>query len=132
MIKIHCTQKLFNALKLDESARVRPKLRASLTESLPEEEITPLNHWHGHYFSIQRSPCVFLLHDATRFSLFIPNIKKADLCDLDHYFQDALMNSVLKLWYDDAMMDQVHGLIHRLQFDTDTNRSVQGSMNQII
>lgn len=132
MIKIHCTKKLFDALKLDESGKLNPKLRAPLTETLLEHGITPLNHWHGNYITIQRSPCVFLLHDATRFSLFIPNIKKADLCDLDHYFQDALMNTIMKLGANEELMDKAYGLIHRLVFDAETSRSVQGSMNQMI
>ena len=103
-----------------------------MTEKLPQSGITPLNNWHGHYFSIQRSPCVFLVHDATRFSLFIPNIKKAELRDLDHYFQDAVMNTIMKLGADERLMDKAYTLIHRLQFDTEVNRSVQGSMNQMI
>ncbi|WP_154223568.1 DUF6933 domain-containing protein [Marinicella rhabdoformis] len=132
MIKIHCTKKLYEALKLDEAGRVKPKLRAPLTEKLSEDGIIPLNHWHGHYFSIQRSPCLFLVHDATRFSLFIPNIKKADLCDFDHYFQDAVLNTIMKLGADELLMDKAYDLIHRLAFDTETDRSVQGSMNQMI
>ncbi len=103
-----------------------------MAEKLPQSGITPLNHWHGHYFSIQRSPCLFLVHDATRFSLFIPNIKKADLCNLDYFFQDALMNTIMKLGADERLMDNAYALIHRLSFDTEVNRSVQGSMNQMI
>ena len=72
------------------------------------------------------------MHDATRFSLFIPNIKKAELRDLDHYFQDAVMNTIMKLGADERLMDKAYTLIHRLQFDTEVNRSVQGSMNQMI
>lgn len=134
MIKIHCTKKLYEALKLDEKGMVRPVgvKTSSVVGHIHEEGITPLNHWHGHYFTIQRSPCLFLLHDATRFPLFIPNIKKADLGNVDYFFQDALMNTVLKLWFDEEVMEKVYGLIHRLQFDTETSRSVQGSMNQII
>jgi hypothetical protein len=76
-----------------------------------------LNHWHGHYILIQRSPCVFLLHDATRFPLFIPNIKKSELGNLDYHFNDALMNTLLKLGADNALMDKAHSMIHRLCFD---------------
>lgn len=132
MIKIHCTKKLIDALTIDEAGGLKPKIRPQMAEKLPQSGITPLNHWHGHHFSIQRSPCVFLVHDATRFSLFIPNIKKADLCNLDYYFQDAVMNTIMKLGADERLMDKAYSLIHRLQFDTEVNRSVQGSMNQMI
>lgn len=132
MINIHCTKKMFNALSLNELGQLKSKTKNSIIDEISQEGITPLNHWHGHYILIQRSPCLFLLHDATRFPLFIPNIKKSELGNLDYHFNDALMNTLLKLGADNVLMDKAHSMIHRLYFDFDTNRSVQGSMNQMI
>jgi hypothetical protein len=49
--------------------------------------------------------------------LFIPNIKKSELGNLDYHFNDALMNTLLKLGADNALMDKAHSMIHRLCFD---------------
>ena len=54
------------------------------------------------------------------------------MCNLDYYFQDAVMNTIMKLGADEILMDKAYALIHRLSFDTGVNRSVQGSMNQMI
>lgn len=132
MINIHCTKKLFNALSLDESRQLKPKIRAEMIEQRPQNETSALDNWHAHYFTIERSPCLFLLHDETRFPLFIPNIKKADLRDMDYFFNDALMNTIMKLGADDQLMDSAHSMIQPLCFDTDCDRSVQATMNRML
>ena len=103
-----------------------------MIEQRPQDETSPLDNWHANYFTIQRSPCLFLIHDETRFPLFIPNIKKAQLSDMDYFFDDALMNTIMKLDVDDDIMDNAHSMIQPLCFDTDCDRSVQATMNRML
>jgi len=67
-------------------------------------------------------------HDETRFSLFISALKKADFANLDFWFQDVYANTLLKLNYDTCLIEKGLAQITPLQFDTQCDRSVQGTM----
>jgi len=67
----HCSQKL--AAKLDDIAKV---------SSLPLEETSPLGGWHGHLFTVDWQQCVLFCHDATRFTLFLPGLRKEHFVNL--------------------------------------------------
>ena len=111
---IHCTHKL--AAKL---------LGVS---SAPLGETNPLGSWHANLYVIDRHNCVMFCHDQTRFVLFMAELKKADFARLDFWFQDFFANTMLKLGYEPRLMEKALGLLDPLQFDTNCDRSVQGSM----
>ncbi len=93
-------------------------------------EDKPLSDWLANLVTLQRQNCVLFVHDATRFPLFIKGLVKSDFTDLDWLFADALMNTLLKLDANQLQLDAVAVLLAPCQFDTDCNRSVQGTMNQ--
>ena len=65
---LHCSRKLAEKLS-----------GVSLT---PLEEASPLGSWHGHTFPIDRRQCVMLCHDRTRYSLFLPGLRKPQFAQL--------------------------------------------------
>ena len=91
----------------------------------------PLNGWHANLILLQRRQCVLFVHDATRFPVFVPALKKADFAELDWHFQDSFMNTLLKVGADDNHMKAAEKLLAPLLCDSDCYRSVQGTLNQM-
>jgi len=127
MIKIHSTKKLLAKLPLDENGMLinsRENPESRLTED------SPLGSWHANLLTIQRHNCVLFVHDASRFPVFIKELRKPDFAELAWYFEDGFMNTLLKAGADDAQMKAAASALRPLQFDSDCDRSVQGAMNQ--
>lgn len=120
---IHCTKKLFS------------KLPEQLTQST-SQSITSIGlldawqHWHANVINIQRKQCVILVHDATRYAVFLPAMNKKELADLFGHFQDVFINSLMKAGVDMELVEKAATYLYdnRLQLDTTCNRSVQGTM----
>ena len=106
------------------------KLAAKLASvcSAPLAENNPLESWHANLYVIDRRNCVMFCHDRTRFALFMVGLKKADLDNLDSWFQDVFANTMLQMNYAPALIEKALGMIDPLQFDTHCDRSVQGTM----
>jgi hypothetical protein len=152
MIAIHATKKLYaklpgvasmkqRGIEVSEpdaldSANAALKQQTNLssltpTLSLREREQNPLSGWHANLLTLQRRNCVLLVHDATRFPLFIKGLVKADFARFDELFADALMNTLLKLGANPTQLDKAAALLAPCRFDTDCNRSVQATLNQM-
>lgn len=108
-------------------------MSAKSTFLAEKETATPslLSGWHANLLTLQRRNCVLLVHDQTRFPLFIPALTKPHFANLDWWFDDALMNTLLKCGATDQQMDKAWQQVQRLQIDTTCDRSVQGTMNQM-
>ena len=124
MIAIHATKKLY--AKLPAADSVYPANAPS-----KQSGDNPLSGWHANLLTLQRRNCVLLVHDATRFPLFIKGLLKADFANFDQLFTDALMNTLLKLNATQSQLNTAARLLTPCRFDTDCNRSVQGTMNQM-
>ncbi len=132
MIKIHSTKKLLTKLPVDEQGYLPPDKNAPQQQGNDTEQTESLlSGWHANLITLQRRNCILFVHDATRFPVFIPCLTKPDFASLDWHFQDAFMNTLLKIGADDVMMNRATVLLQPLCFDTDCNRSVQGTMNQM-
>lgn len=132
MIRIHCTQKLFAKLSLDDHGRLPTKNRSELQpDSLISETNNPLSGWQGNLITLQRRNCILLVHEATRFPLLLPCLTKPDYRNLQWLFEDALMNTLLKMDASEAQMDTASNLLQPLVLDSSSNRSVLGTLNQM-
>ncbi|WP_019530793.1 DUF6933 domain-containing protein [Dasania marina] len=129
MITIHSTKKLYAKLPLDEQGLLVNKT-APQHGSLCVDP-NPLSGWHANLITLQRRNCVLLVHDATRFPLFIKGLLKDDFANFNWLFEDAVMNTLLKLGANQQQLDAAAALLAPCQFDTSCNRSVQGTMNQM-
>lgn len=130
MIKIHCTKKLLAKLSVDEQGYFALSPKRDFLSQKESQTPSPLSGWHANLLTMQRRNCVLLVHDTTRFPLFLPALTKPDLARLDDWFGDALMNTLLKCGANEQQMERAWSAVERLQIDTQCERSVQGTLNQ--
>lgn len=123
MIAIHATKKLYAKLPALTSALDSADAASRLHDD------NPLSGWHANLLILQRRNCLLLVHDTTRFPLFIKGLLKSDFANFDQLFADALMNTLLKLGASQSQLDTAAALLAPCRFDTACDRSVQGTMN---
>jgi hypothetical protein len=133
MITVHATKKLFAKLPVDEQGYLPAHERTATANHLAanDEGASLLSGWHGNLVTLQRRNCVLFVHDTTRFTLLLMGLTKPDFAKLDFLFQDALMNTLLKCGANDEQMRAVVMQLQDLCFDTQCDRSVQGSLNRM-
>lgn len=131
MIHIHATKKLYRKFGLDENGHLK-QFAGEPKHSEKVVDINPLQNWHANSLTIQRRNCVMLVHDQTRFTVFIPCLLKKNFDHFQTEFEYAFMNTLLKCGGNEQQMEMAHSLLERIAIDTDCNRSVQGTQNQMI
>lgn len=120
---LHCTKKLY--AKLPEKVKVAEQPATAI--GLQAQWL----NWHANLITIQRRQCVIAVHDATRFTLFIPCLTKKDFANLDWHFNDVFINTLLKSDLPPELVDAAATNYQPLTLDITCNRSVQGTMNQV-
>ncbi|MBT1451334.1 hypothetical protein KJ365_10645 [Glaciecola sp. XM2] len=133
MITINSTKKLINKLPINADGTL-PILNSSAAANDADQQISnsnPLSNWHANLLTIQRRNSIFLLHDQTRFPLFITCLVKKDFANLNHLFEDALLNTLLKLGASQSQFEGAARHIDNIRVGNDCKRSVQGTMNQM-
>lgn len=114
---IHCTKKLAT------------KLPTVSSQPLPES--SPLGSWHANLYTIDRRNCVLFCHDSTRYTLFLPGLKKQEFADLGRWFKEIFTASLAYMGLEDNQIRRVELALGPVAFDTVTDRSVLGSLNQM-
>ncbi|PUA30220.1 MAG: hypothetical protein B0W54_06825 [Cellvibrio sp. 79] len=130
MIQLHATRKLFEVLPLNAQGQLAATPRSQWLFERTSPDFNPLSGWHGHLVTLQRRNCVFFIHNTTRFSLVLPALTKPDFAELNDHFVDSFMNTLLKCGAEDNHMTAAHTYLRPLQFNTQCNRSVQGTLNR--
>ncbi len=128
MIKLHATKKLLTKLPINKDGFL-PKNKNNYSASVLTEN--PLSGWHANLITLQRRNCILMVHDSTRFPLLIIGLKKADFSKFNWYFEDAFMNTLLKLGANQQQLDTAVSWLGELSIDSVCDRSVQGTMNQM-
>lgn len=116
-MNIHCTRKL--AAKLPVVSRE------------PHEEVSPLGSWHANLYTIDRHNVLLFCHDETRYTLFLPGLRKQHFADLSRWFVEIFTASLAYLGMADHQVRRAELAIGPVEFDTQTDRSVLGSLNQM-
>lgn len=129
MIRLHCTQKLLAKLPLDTSGRLKRK--ALLPQAANDEPESHLSGWHANLLTIQRHNCVLFVHDTSRFPVLTTCLTKLDFAELDWWFQDTLMNTLIKSGANETQMNAAGSIFSQLVCDSECDRSVQATMNQM-
>jgi len=112
---IHCSKKL--AAKLPG---VSPT---------PLEEASPLGSWHGHLFIVDHRQCAMFCHDATRYVLFLPGLRKEQFAVLgERWFRSLYLATLAIIGCTDTQLKKVELALGPVRFDTATDRSVQSSL----
>lgn len=108
------------------------KLAAKLADVSPVtlDETSPLGSWHGHLLTFDRRQCVMLCHDATRYVLFLPGLRKEHFADFEAgCFRPLYLATLAALECTVAWIKKAELALGPLRFDMATDRSVLGSLN---
>ncbi len=114
---IHCTKKL--------AAKLPTVSSHALTEN------SPLGSWHANLYMIDRRNCVLFCNDATRYTLFLPGLTKPQFAELGRHFKEIYLASLAYMGMEDNQVRRAELALGPIVFDTATNRSVLGSLNQM-
>jgi len=112
----HCTKVL--AAKL-------PSVSAT-----PLTDVNPLGSWHAHLHTIDRRQCVMFCHDTTRFVLFEAGLKKEQFHNLGQLHKELYLAALIVMGVPEATLKRVELAMGTARFDTATDRSVLGTLNQ--
>ncbi len=114
---LHCTKKL--------AAKLPDITNETVTES------SPLGSWHANLYTMDRRNVVMFCHDETRYTLFIPGLRKKELAELGRWFREIYTASLAYMGLPDNLVRRAELALGPVIFDTATNRSVLGSINQM-
>lgn len=129
MLQLFCTQKLIAKLPVTEGTLPESeKWQASANKKVLNN---PLSGWHANLLMLQRRNCVLLVHNQTRFPVFIIGLTKPDFAALDYRFTDCFMNTLLNVGASEKQMQAAHHLLAPVSINKANDRSVQGTMNQM-
>jgi Domain of unknown function (DUF6933) len=114
---IHCTKKL--AAKVGN------------VDKQPVTATSPLGSWHANLYTIDRRNCVLFCHDELRYTLFLPGLRKPQFAELGRWFRELFTASLAYMGMEDNPVRRAELALGPVQFDTSTDRSVLGSLNQM-
>jgi hypothetical protein len=114
---MHCTKKL--AAKLPE------------VDHEPQAETSPLGSWHANLYRIDRRHVVMFCHDETRYTLYLPGLRKPEFVELGRWFKEIFTASLAYMGVPDSQVRRAEMALGPIAFDIRTDRSVLGSLNQM-
>lgn len=116
---IRCTQKLLKKLK------IKPVAAA-------EAESGRLGGWHANLIIIERKKCVLFTSDTTLYSFFAPGLKKRDFERFSEIFRHNLIVSLKNEGFSQMEIEKALREYQHIEFAATNNRSVLGSMNDLV
>ena len=133
MINLYCTQKLIAKLPVEQGVLPEgEQLQAGLVDGGSDIVVNNLlTGWHANLVTLQRRNCVLLVHNQTRFPVFMIGLTKKGFAALDYHFADCLMNTLLKVGANEDQMHAAHALLAPVSINKSYDRSVQGTLNQM-
>jgi hypothetical protein len=131
MIQLHVTKKLLAKLPINKGGSLPAQVSRLELAVAGSNIVNPLSGWHGNLITLQRRNCIVMVHDATRFPVFLSCLTKPDFANLEYWFADALMNTLLKVGANDQQMTTATKLLSNFSIDSVCDRSVQGTLNRI-
>jgi len=107
------------------------KLAARLPKASKEsmQEGSALGNWHADRLTLDRRQCVLFCHDETRAVLFIAGLRKPQFAALGgEIFRQLFADTLAALNCPKAQVRRALLSLGPCEFDTETDRSVLGSM----
>ena len=117
MISLQCTQKLLKELRPEDTEAFIPTM--------------PLGCWHANLLTIDRRKCVLFTNDLTRYSFFVPYLRKPDFQIIDEVFKQNLFKSLLNEGLSQEHIELVLEEIKEIAITRTSNRSILGTMNDL-
>ncbi|OBS08173.1 hypothetical protein Thpro_022423 [Acidihalobacter prosperus] len=101
------------------------------TSREPQAETSPLGSWHAHLYRIDRRHVVMFCHDETRYTLYLPGVRKAEFGELGHWFKEIFTASLAYMDMPESQVLRAELALGPVTFDTCTNRSVLASLKRM-
>ncbi len=118
---IRCTKKLQREMGLK-----------SADLSTAEPDSLPLSSWHANLIFIGRRKCVLFVNDRTLFNFIAPDVRRAEIRDLASVFLSYLVCVLHAEQLPKPVVEQILAESAQVSFGSTTNRSVVGSMNDLV
>jgi hypothetical protein len=91
-----------------------------------------LGSWFGHVFRIERRKCVIFTNDPTLYSVLLYGLRKPDLEAIGERFTERLVASLQGDGFPSEQIASIGMACHPVVWATTNNRSVLGSVNDLI
>ena len=116
MLVIHCTQKLLK--------------RNPGPASVGQDTLVPtLGSWHANLVWLAHSPVVVCVNDNSLLPMLVPGKNFSNFCSA---FRDRLTQRLGRLGLPEATISMERAAMERIQIQPATNRSVLGSLNDLV
>ncbi|WEV40292.1 hypothetical protein [Lactobacillus sp. ESL0681] len=127
---IYATKQTFERYKIVEPQNLSDPIKRELAEQIIQQEATdPLLDWGAKIFYFDRRKCLQLSNFASKFTLFLFDIKLADMDDLGSF----IVTYLLRLYDSDTqMIAALHKMFEAspvVVFDRLKNRSAIATLN---
>jgi folate-dependent tRNA-U54 methylase TrmFO/GidA len=106
---LHCTKRLAEKIPHDHC-------RNAAIADLQVERM-PLGEWHGHLFLLDRRQCVLFCHDLTRYVLFLPGLRAAQLVELGRWHRELFLATHAVQGLPSSHLVRLELLMHPLRID---------------
>ena len=118
MTLIRCTKKLLNELNVNPSQ--------------VDYVYDKLYDWHANLLLIQRKKCILLTNSLTLYSVFIPELKRADFNNFSEVFYKFFLNQLKAADFSHNHIKKILKRHLSFRYTKTNNRSVLGSMNDLV
>ena len=122
MSRIYCTKKLQDFIGI-----VQKELPNNLNE-------ISVNDWNAHIFFIDKRKCLIFVNNLTFYTLFLTNILKKDLKEIDTIFKKRLQEQLIndKIIESSELDESVFSELEINFYKTNNNRKVIGRINDFV
>lgn len=119
MITISCTKKLF-------------ELSHFIEEPITTTPSDEFYRWHANVFRLARKNNMIFMNNETRFCFILFGVKKIHFQNIDEVFTQALIESLRFEKLEEELINKYVAHIDQITFTKTYNRSVLGSMTDMV
>lgn len=121
MILIRCTAKVLKELGISKSQIIDYS-----------DQPQPLQEWYANLFYRNRKRCLIFTNTDSLFSFIVPHVYRKDIKNILELFRKGLSKALFYENFDADQIKKVMSLVDDLTIAKTNNRSVLGSMNELV
>ncbi|WP_156489101.1 DUF6933 domain-containing protein [Marinomonas gallaica] len=130
MIRLHCTSKLLPKLPVDGKGYFSASNKSRANSAQMLEALNPLSGWYGSMFVLKGRNCVVIIHEATRFPVFMPCLVKAHFAELEDHFASAFVAALVEIGANEEQIETAKRLLQPFVVDAENKDVMQMALNQ--
>ena len=97
-----------------------------------EEEASSIGEWYVHLFYFSRQKCLIFTNAGSLFSFVVHGVSRKDIKNIENLFRRELSRALFDENFNAQEMKNIMDNINEAKFAKTANRSVLGSMNDLI